>query len=75
MALEIEIAQEPTPAPPAAAPSTVALSALEPKVRHQRAVIDRRALSAEVADAWQRYVVSPSRSPLSASRTGIVSRV
>ena len=29
----------------------------------------------EVADAWQRYVVSPSRSPLSASRTGIVSRV
>lgn len=29
----------------------------------------------EVADAWQRYMVSPSRPPLSASRTGIVSRV
>ena len=53
MALEIEIAQEPTPAPPAVAPLAVAPSALEPKVRHQRAVIDRRALSAEVADAWQ----------------------
>jgi len=53
LALEIEIAQEPTPAPPAVAPLAVAPSALEPKVRHQRAVIDRRALSAEVADAWQ----------------------
>ena len=37
MALELEIAQEPTPAPPAVAPLAVAPSALEPKVRHQRA--------------------------------------
>ncbi|MGB1005876.1 MAG: nucleotidyltransferase domain-containing protein, partial [Thalassobaculaceae bacterium] len=43
MALEIEIAQEPAAAPPAR----------EPKVRQPRAVIDRRALTAEVAEAWQ----------------------
>ena len=53
MALEIEIAQEPTLPAAAVAPLAKAPSALEPRIRHQRAVIDRRAWSAEVADAWQ----------------------